>query len=138
MTLHHVRFVSAALSLVLFAACVSTRAAGPSTREWVGGLTPRGDARYPQRLEDSRPTLRPVKTPTDPSKGVVDLITVAVQVDPDGRPDLKTVRVVGRGAIENRGEIVSWLSRLTLAPARNEAGTPVRAEYRMSFRLPPA
>lgn len=53
--------------------------------------------------------------------------TVERAVDPTGRPDLTTVRVSGAGAIENRGEIVSWLGTLQLAPARDERAVAVGA-----------
>src|SRR5690606_14880106 len=59
-------------------------------------------------------------------------ITIEVLVAANGEPDMRTLRVTGRGASENREAIASWIRSAAFQPAR-QAGEPVAAVYRTSI-----
>ena len=58
---------------------------------------------------------------------------IEVPVDEEGRADATGMRVMGNMANVTREEIISWLSRATFYPARQD-GVPVRGTFRMDLQ----
>jgi hypothetical protein len=57
-----------------------------------------------------------------------------VEIDPLGRPDLKTLKLSGIGGPENRMAIERWLESATFRPATRN-GQPVRGIFEAGFEV---
>lgn len=113
----------ACLLLLASAACASAPSAG-STAD---GATARASA--PKR----RSTLaHPELTFPRGSTGELR-VDIAVMVDPNGTPDMSTLKLTGNVLSDNREAVARWISQSTFDPAVAN-GVPVRAEYRTSIR----
>jgi len=118
----HLRPVVAAVLIAVSLACAS----GGS-----GSAKPR--VKPPALLTRTGPELVPVSvTPNAPRPA--RLVEVEVTVNPDGTPDLSTLKVTGQGAAANRAAITTWVQGLRFAPATQD-GIPVAAPYRTSFGM---
>lgn len=112
------RTVLTALAGLAAAACASGGgAAGPRA----------GRTEPPQMISTARiPELR--LSASAPGQDPVDL-RIEVAVDENGRADLSTLRVSGRGAGANQPAIARWLAAARFRPAQRD-GKPVRGIFR--------
>jgi hypothetical protein len=84
----------------------------------------------PRMLRGSPPELR---VPSGGSAGRDPVrVSIEVLVDAAGQPDLRTLRVTGNGAAENREALARWIQNAAFQPARR-AGEPVAAVYKTSL-----
>ena len=85
----------------------------------------------PELLSRSRPDLVPVRvTPNAPRPTTV--VELEVKVNPDGMPDMSTLKITGQGASENRAAVTTWVQGLRFRPATQD-GVPVVGTYKQSF-----
>src|SRR5688572_12004406 len=85
----------------------------------------------PELLSRSRPELVAVGlTPNAPRPKT--LVELEVNVNPDGMPDMNTLKVTGQGASENRAAVTTWVQGLRFRPATQD-GVPVVGTYKTSF-----
>ena len=59
-------------------------------------------------------------------------VEIQVEVDPNGRADVSTLKLTGPGALESRGALESWIATSTFQPARQN-GVPVRGLFKMTI-----
>lgn len=87
-----------------------------------------GWTRGPRWVYGTLPELR-VPPPRRGEREQVDF-RVEVLIDADGRPDLETLRITGRGSFENKERVREWL-RLAAFLAARKNGVPVAAPIRL-------
>lgn len=118
---------TAALVMV---ACTSR---APGATDSGAGATPAASRTEPPRmLRGSAPELR---FPSGSAAGNEPIrIDYEVLVDAVGQPDLRTLKVSGRGAAENREPIARWIREAVFQPARRD-GEPVAAIFKGSLRV---
>lgn len=61
-------------------------------------------------------------------------LRIEVLIDASGRPDMKTLKVIGPGAAENRAAIERWIEQAMFRPAQR-GGQPVPGIYRTGFEV---
>jgi hypothetical protein len=61
-------------------------------------------------------------------------LRIEVLIDASGRPDMKTLKVTGVGAAENRAAIERWIEQAIFRPAQRN-GQPVAGTYRTGFEV---
>ena len=61
-------------------------------------------------------------------------LRIEVLIDRHGQPDMKTLKVTGPGAAENRVAIERWIEQALFRPARR-GGQPVEGTYRTSLEV---
>ena len=94
------------------------------------GREPRYEA--PRLLTRTRPQLRMnTMSPSMPGTPAPLRLSIEVEVDEQGRADVKTLTVNGPGATDNRAAIELWLNEASFEPA-TRGGVPVRGVYKMS------
>lgn len=94
-----------------------------------------GKSQSPRRLDGTPPPIRivvPVPRSADRSQSFLD---ITVDIDVDGRPDMKTLRVTGWGADDNRIHIRRWIADGTYAPATDAGGQPVRGRFKVHVSM---
>jgi len=114
----HVRLRHLALlaALVVSASCASTpRNTGAGTAG--AKVTP------PERLRSG---------PPPEIREVVDL-RIEVLVDADGQPDMRTLKVTGKGSGSTRTAIADWIRSSAFKPAMQD-GQPLAAIYRTGIK----
>lgn len=116
---------SALLVLVAAALLATSCAGGARPRESAAPIRP------PTLLSSSRPDW---SYPSRPREGRVLDLRVEVQVDSAGQPDLKTLRVTGLGAAENRDAVATWV-RTARFRAAEQAGRPVAGVFQVRFEV---
>ena len=131
---------------LLLAACASgTRSANAPTPASTDRVTPAADSGEsrtesgkgigPRRIDRTFPEIR-ITGPMPSSPGRAQLfLDITVDIDTDGRPDMKTLRVNGPGATENRNEISRWIESGAYRPARDASGHAVRGQYKIRIRV---
>jgi len=107
---HRLRHFALLAALVTSAACASTSQHVSNTS---GKITP------PQQLRAG---------PHPEIREVVD-IRYEVLIDAEGQPDLKTLKVTGKGSGSNHDAIEDWLRNSMFSPAMQD-GHPVAGVYR--------
>lgn len=112
------RRTAIALFLVL-AGCSSGRASGAPS-----------PATPPKMTTSSQPTLTFDRSSSGLSADIV------VMVDPDGRPDMSTLRITGNLTSSQRIELTNWIAASSFTPATSE-GVPVRGEFRRHIDIRP-
>ena len=60
-------------------------------------------------------------------------LDISVMVEPDGRPDMASLKLTGNAMSENRSAMTEWIARTVFDPAK-EDGVPVRGEYKTSMK----
>jgi hypothetical protein len=60
-------------------------------------------------------------------------LSIQVQIDAAGQPDMRTLRVTGRGAAEHRPAIEEWILRARFQPASRN-GEPVPGLFTTALR----
>jgi hypothetical protein len=61
-------------------------------------------------------------------------LRIEVLIDSRGRPDMKTLKVTGQGAPENRAAIERWIEQAMFQPAQR-GGRPVAGLYRTAVEV---
>lgn len=61
-------------------------------------------------------------------------LQIEVVIDSRGQPDMKTLKVTGMGAAENREAIERWIEQAIFRPAQR-AGQPVAGTYRTGLAV---
>ena len=61
-------------------------------------------------------------------------LQIEVVVDSRGQPDMKTLKLTGIGAAENRDAIERWIQQATFRPAQR-GGQPVAGTYRTRLEV---
>jgi hypothetical protein len=117
--------LGAAVCLVLAVGCASSgTGAGAAAEE---RATP------PRRLSRNAPP--PLTIYSIPPSGRAPIrVSYEVLIDVDGRPDMRTFRVTGMGAAENRDALARWVEESQWTPA-TQGGQAVAAVYRGSLRV---
>ena len=70
-----------------------------------------------------------------PSSGRAPIrLQIEVVIDSRGQPDMKTLKVTGMGAAENRQAIEQWIEQATFRPAQR-GGQPVPGTYRTGLQV---
>jgi hypothetical protein len=70
-----------------------------------------------------------------PSSGRAPIrLQIEVLVDSRGQPDMKTLKLTGIGAAENRDAIERWIQQATFRPAQR-GGQPVAGIYRTRLEV---
>jgi hypothetical protein len=59
-------------------------------------------------------------------------VRIEVMVGPDGRADLRTLKLTDAGSMQNRIAIEQWLERVTFRPAMRD-GQPVSGLWKSTF-----
>ncbi len=67
-------------------------------------------------------------------EGVVLDLNVKVEVDSAGHADIGTLRVTGRGSLENQEAVRSWIQNASFRPAL-QAGRPVAGVFKTRIML---
>lgn len=120
--------IAATLAMALSAACAKPSAPTPEPN-----AEPAEPTEPPRMLSrGSFPELR-ISGP-NPADRPVARIRIQVMIDPQGRPDLNTLRVSGLGASENRLAIERWISSASFRPAMRN-GQPVSGLYETRFEV---
>jgi hypothetical protein len=122
---------AAGLAAFLYTGCA--RASAPTTE-------PRAEHTEPPRMltRGFFPELTLSNLPNPADRPIVRL-RIRVMIDPLGRADVRTLKLTGLGAVENRLAIERWLEAVTFRPAMRN-GQPVsglyetRLEVRVSVR----
>lgn len=121
--------VCAAAALVMLA-CTS-RAPG-ATGAGASATSASSRTEPPRLMRGSAPELR---MPSGSAAGNEPIrIDYEVLVNATGQPDLRTLKVSGRGAAENREAIARWIRAAVFQPARRD-GEPVAATFKGSLRV---
>jgi hypothetical protein len=68
-----------------------------------------------------------------PTQGPPTLLSIDVEVDENGSPDMSTFRISGPAASENRDRLADWMQRQRFAPATKE-GVPIRSHFKMRLK----
>lgn len=141
---HSGTVLTLALSLI-FPGCASRPPADPAaTPDPAAAPRAAGDAQQsrppgkpkpPQRLDRSFPEITITGSVPGSTQRAMQFLDVSVEIDPEGRPDLSTLRVTGPGAPENRSEISRWINAGVYSAATDAWGRPVRGLYKMKLRL---
>lgn len=87
-----------------------------------------------RRLDD---TPLDLVNPRDQPRGPMDQVRyldIAVDIDPNGRPDMGTLVVIGYGAAQYRAQIAQWIASGTYVPIRDRNGNLVRSRYTTRVR----
>ena len=124
---HSARLLTCAMALLPAIGCISGTSGATA-----GDRTATASARSepPRMMRGNPPQL---SVPSGSAAGRDALrVTIEVLVDADGRPDMKTLRVTGRGGAENREAIARWIQDSAFRPARH-AGQPVAGVYRTTI-----
>ena len=92
---------------------------------------PNANATNPELLTRTRPELvaRSV-TPNAPRPTTV--VDIEVKVNPDGTPDMSSLKITGVGASDNRSAVTTWVQSRRFRPATQD-GVAVAGTYRTSF-----
>jgi hypothetical protein len=61
-------------------------------------------------------------------------LQIEVLIDSRGQPDMKTLKVTGMGAAENRAAIERWIEQAIFRPAQR-GGQPVAGTYRAGLAV---
>lgn len=118
------RLLTCAMALLPAIGCISRTSGGtPDDR----AATASAPSEPPRMLRGNPPQL---SVPSGSAAGRDALrVTIEVLVDAAGQPDMKTLRVTGRGGAENREAIARWIQGSAFRPARR-AGQPVAGVYK--------
>jgi len=66
-----------------------------------------------------------------PFADTIYAVNVTVEVEANGKADLKTLELGGSAGEYNRKAVTEWLKKTTFRPARRN-GVPIRSTFRMS------
>jgi hypothetical protein len=111
-----------------------TAAVAPAGEESASN-TGSGKSQPPRRLDRTMPDIRlsgPMPSSTDRAK---QFLQITVTINPDGRPDINTLRINGPGAVENRDVITSWIVGGLYTPGKDGLGRPIAAPYKVRVTL---
>src|SRR5262245_15708660 len=116
-----IRAIAAAALVAASTACASSG----------GTSNPKPTIKPPELLSRTRPELSASGVvPNAPRPAT--LVEVEVKVNPDGNPDMSTLKITGQGAGTNRNAITTWVQGLRFKPATQD-GVPVIGTYKTSF-----
>jgi hypothetical protein len=119
--------IARAHSIVAFAVVVTAAACASSG----GAKTSAAAVEAPRMVSrGSYPALR-INGAMPSGRSPVRL-TLEVEVDESGRPDMSTLKLTGKGAGENRQAIQQWIAESVFRPGTRN-GVPVRALLRMQL-----
>lgn len=131
---------------IILAACASNRAANrgetPGSASLTTALADSGESEPkagritpPRRIDRNVPDLRLSAPPSTTSGRGQLAIDITVDIDVDGRPDMRTLKVTGPSAPENRDAIARWIESGSFRPATDASGRPVRAPFKTKVRV---
>jgi len=114
-----------ALALAFAVGCASSAAGSGANEE--ERVTP------PRRISRNAPPQLTIYSV--PSSGRAPIrVSYEVLIDADGRPDMRTLKLTGLGAAENRDALTRWIEESMWEPARR-GGQPMAAVYRGSLQV---
>ena len=127
--------------LILMGACaVGVRDPGPGGPP-APGLAPDsastsvGRPQPARRLDSTFPQIRFAGRIPGSTERAQRFLVIWVDITEEGLADLKTLRLTGPGAVENRAEIERWLLAGRYEPARDAAGRRIRSKHRIELRV---
>ena len=87
----------------------------------------------PRMLQRGRPPE--LRIYSIPASGRAPIrLQIEVLIDSYGQPDMRTLKLTGIGAAENRDAIERWIEQATFRPARR-GGQPVPGTYRTGLEV---
>lgn len=100
-----------------------------------GSATNTRPAQPARRLDGTFPQIQFSGRVPGSTERAQRFLVISVEITETGLADLKTLRISGPGAVENRAEIERWLHVGRYEPARDGAGRPIRSRHRIELRV---
>lgn len=131
-----IRTLTLAMMIGACAASVpDTGPGGPPGSAVDGSATSTRPAQPARRLDGTFPQIQFTGRVPGSTERAQRFLVISVEITETGLADLKTLRISGPGAVENRAEIERWLHVGRYEPARDGAGRPIRSRHRIELRV---